>query len=149
MTDIDIVEELRRDIWRPFVEAYANRDVEAFGALHAPDLIRAEAASGWAGGLDEYVERVGAFFADMTAKDADLRIAFRFGEHVTSGEVASERGVYQIVMAVPGEQELTFYGRFHTFARKAGGRWRIVVDHDTDRDVGEDDFYGAGQGAAP
>jgi hypothetical protein len=139
----DIVQELRRDIWLPFVEAYANRDVAAFGGLHDPGLIRAEGASGWAGGFDGYVERVGAFFADMTAKGADLRIAFRFAEHVTSGEVASEQGVYQIVMAVPGEKERTFYGRFHTFARKNGGRWRIVVDYDTDRDVEEADFYGA------
>jgi hypothetical protein len=76
----------------------------------------------------------------MTAKGADLRIAFRFVEHVVSDEAASERGVYRIVMAVPGEAERTFYGRFHTFARKADGQWRIVVDYDTDRDVGEEDY---------
>ena len=25
-----------------------------------------------------------------------------------------------------------FYGRFHTFARKEEGRWRIAVDYDSD-----------------
>lgn len=136
----DIVGELRRDIWQPFVTAYADRDIGAFGALHHPDLIRVEGAGGWAGGFEEYLERVGAFFADITAKGADLSIAFGFDEHVPSAEIASERGVYRIVMAVPGEPEQIFYGRFHTFARRTAGRWRIVVDYDTNRDTGEDDF---------
>ena len=135
----DIVADLRRDIWVRFVEAYENLDIKAFADVHDPGLLRAEGA-GWAGGFDAYVERVGAFFADMTAKGADLRIGFRFVEHVTSDEIASQRGVYRIVMAVPGEPELTFYGRFHTFARRSAGRWRIVVDYDTNADVGADDY---------
>jgi hypothetical protein len=31
-----------------------------------------------------------------------------------------------------GGEERLFYGRFHTFARKEEGRWRIAVDYDSD-----------------
>lgn len=134
-----MTEDLQRDIWQPFVRAYAAKDIDAFAALHTPDLLRVEAASDWAGGLEEYLDRVRPFFADLAAKLVDLRIGFRFTEHVMSGAIASERGVYQIVM---GEQ--TFYGRFHTFARLVDGRWRVAVDYDTNQGVGEDDYYGAG-----
>jgi hypothetical protein len=37
------------------------------------------------------------------------------------------------------------YGRFHTFARKTDGRWRIAVDYDSDENatVTADDFAAA------
>jgi ketosteroid isomerase-like protein len=81
----------------------------------------------------------------MTAKGAELSIGFRFAERIVTEDVASERGVYRIVMALPGEPERVVYGRFHTFARKADGRWRIAVDYDTD-DVAEADYTAAVEG---
>jgi hypothetical protein len=95
MGTVDLIAELRRDIWGPFVESYAKRDADAFAGLHAPDLIRAEGAGGWAGGLDAYLDRVRPFFDDMTAKGAEVSIGFRFGERIIAGDVASERGVYR------------------------------------------------------
>ena len=132
MSDLGVLDELNRDIWHPFMRSYADRDAAAFLALHAPDLMRADAASGWVGGLEAYTERITAFFADVTRRGARIDIAFRFVERLTGGPVASERGVYKIIMAVPDEADRVFYGRFHTFARRVDDRWRIVVDYDTD-----------------
>jgi len=137
------LDELNRELWRPFIISYAERDASAVGRLQAPELIRVEAANGWVGGFDAYLERTAAFFADMTGRGATIGIAFRFVERLVEGSIASERGVYRIVMAVPGEAELVFYGRFHTFARKTGDGWRIVVDYDTTAGADEAAFDAA------
>jgi hypothetical protein len=52
-------------------------------------------------------------------------------ERIASAELASERGVYRITAAHADGEQQVFYGQFHTFARKAGGRWRIVADYDS------------------
>ena len=145
MTDAGAFEELNHDVWRPFMEAYTQRDTAAFAQLYAPDLIRVEAATRWVGGLDAYLDRTATFFEDMTDRGATISIAFRFVERVVDGPIASERGVYRIDMLLPAEAERVFYGRFHTFARKSTGRWRIVVDYDTTEGgtVDEDTFAAA------
>jgi hypothetical protein len=43
-----------------------------------------------------------------------------------------------------GERRV-FYGRFHTFARKVDGRWRIAVDYDsTEGGTVDADSFAAG-----
>lgn len=43
-----------------------------------------------------------------------------------------------------GERKV-MYGRFHTFARKTNGRWRIAADYDSDENatVTAEDFIAA------
>ena len=84
MTADHLLDDLDRDIWQPFVVAYAERDTAAFATLHTPDLIRVEATNAWSGGLDQYLDRVGVFFDDMTAKGGRTSIAFRFAATATS-----------------------------------------------------------------
>src|SRR5262245_20250336 len=110
MTAEDLLAELDRDIWRPFVDAYAACDTAAFAALHAPDLIRVEAATSWSGGLAEYTQRVGAFFDDTRRDGGRIAIAFRFLERIAGERTASERGIYRIVMALPDRDETVFHG---------------------------------------
>jgi ketosteroid isomerase-like protein len=143
--DFGVLDELNRDLWRPFAQAYAQRDAAAFARLHAPELIRVEAAGRWAGDLAAYLDRITAFFDKVTGRGGTIAITFRFVERVVDGPIASERGVYRIDRAVPGETARVYYGRFHVFARKSGDRWRIVVDYDT-TDAGavnEDTFAAA------
>lgn len=46
--------------------------------------------------------------------------------------MASERGIFRIVATRADGDRRVFHGRFHTFARRSDGRWRIVADHDND-----------------
>ncbi|RDI17449.1 hypothetical protein [Lentzea flaviverrucosa] len=46
-------------------------------------------------------------------------------------EVASERGIFQLMSTRADGDEHTFYGRFHTCSQRTDGRWRICVDYDT------------------
>ncbi len=45
--------ELNNDIWLPFSHAYANRDVERYLGLHAPDFTWVRAEEGIIEGLDD------------------------------------------------------------------------------------------------
>ena len=131
MPAIELLRELNSDLWRPFRAAYRARDAAAFLALHTPDLIRASGTNGTVHGLGEYAAQVEPWFAGLAARNDAVDITFRFTERVATPALASERGVYRIVVEPVGGDRLTFHGRFHTFARKVGEAWRIAVDYDT------------------
>lgn len=128
---VGLLRELNRDLWGPFRAAYAACDAAAFLALHTPDLMRASGTDGTVFGLGEYAAQVEPWFAGMASRGDVLDITFRFTERVAAGDLASERGVYRIVVEAVGADRITFHGRFHTFARKVGGAWRVAVDYDT------------------
>jgi ketosteroid isomerase-like protein len=130
----DLLTEINRDVWKPFRAAYADRDAEAFIALHAPEVIRVEGNSGWVGGFEEYAARLREWFQWVAVNEGSLDIRFRFVERHTNDDAASERGVYRLALAYPETDEWLWYGRFHTVCRKHGGVWRIVLDYDSDED---------------
>jgi hypothetical protein len=61
-----------------------------------------------------------------------VTISFRFVERIATNDLASERGIFQIVPKRADGDQRTFYGRFHTYARRTDGRWQICVDYDSD-----------------
>jgi len=124
------LEELNRDIWRPFVAAYGDLDIEAFLALHRADLIRISGTAGRVHGYDEYAGQMREFFATVTERGDRIRIDFRFDERITDGDLASERGLFRLSVTSPAQPPRTRYGRFHTLARNTEGRWRLVADYD-------------------
>jgi uncharacterized protein (TIGR02246 family) len=131
MTDGALLAELNRDVWHAFRRAYAARDVEGFLALHLPELIRAGGPGRDVHGYPRYAEQTGEFFAELTRRGDGIVIDFRFTERIAAAGLASERGVFRITATPAAGAQRVFYGRFHTFARKVDGRWRIAVDYDS------------------
>lgn len=80
-------------------------------------------------GFADYSDQIEKWFAD---RGSSVSISFRFVERIASNDVASERGIFQMVSKRADGDGRTFYGRFHTYARRTDGRWRICVDYDTD-----------------
>lgn len=138
----DLTSELNRDVWQPFRAAYAAGDADAFLDLHAPDLIRAGGPAKEVLDLAAYGAQVREWFALVAAKGDRLAIDFRFTERLVAGELASERGVYRITLTPATGDGIVLFGRFHTFARRIDGRWRIAVDYDSTGSgtVGPDDY---------
>jgi ketosteroid isomerase-like protein len=128
----DLLVEINRDVWIPFRRAYANRDAEAFIALHANDVIRVEGNGGWVGGFDEYAARLREWFQWVEVQEGSLDIRFRFLERHASQDAVSERGVYRLALTYPEADVRLWFGRFHTVSRKRGGVWRIAFDYDSD-----------------
>ncbi|MFS8101648.1 hypothetical protein LFM09_31430 [Lentzea alba] len=130
--DTTLLRQLNEDIWHPFRLAYANLDAPAFLGLHAPELIRAGGQAQQVFGFEEYSDQTTKWFAELAGRGSRVAISFRFVERIAAKDIASERGIFQILSKRANGDERTFYGRFHTYARPTGGRWRICVDYDTD-----------------
>ena len=136
-----IHEEINREIWQPFTEAYNNYDGEAFNALHSEDVVR---ASPW--GL-----RVGAEYKQSNLENyhkgkeaGNKRSIYFWLEHrQTNSQISYEVGYYKITTTTT-EGSRNYYARFHVVIRKIDGRWKIVQDWDTNsingRKVTAEDF---------
>jgi hypothetical protein len=95
--DTNLLRQLNDDIWHPFRLAYAKLDTAAFLDLPAPELIRA---------------------------GSQTKQVFGFVERIAVNELASERGIFQIVSKRADGDGRTFYGRFHTYVRCTDGTVR-------------------------
>jgi ketosteroid isomerase-like protein/dienelactone hydrolase len=134
--------EINRDIWQPFSEAYAANDAEKYLQLHIPEFIRANGGQ-WAGvrNLSEYGVSVRKNFTQNQAEGRKAAIDFTFFERTAGPDMATERGVYRYTsFETAGTQY--YYGQFHVFHRKIGGKWKIAVDYDSDESgtIGRDNF---------
>ncbi len=130
-TDPALLAELDRDIWRPFVAAYAARDAEAYLALHTAALVRVPADMKRVQTTEQWRSSMRAMFRQMNERGDTAAIAFRFNERLAGAEAASERGVYELTIKTADGSVQRFYGRFHTIARKEQGRWKLAVDYDS------------------
>ena len=126
-----LLAELNADIWIPFAEAYNDGDAAAHLALHAPDFIRVEGDRKVIRPLADYATSVRRTFEGAADREEKLNISFRFTERIARGDLASERGIYELVLADNDGNVERLYGRFHTIARKLEGKWRLVVDYDS------------------
>jgi len=131
MTD-KLLQELNNDAWLPFSQAFADGDVERYLELYAPDFTWIQAQRRIIMGFDEYAPLTRKSFVDRAARGVSVQIAFRFVERIASGELASERGVFQLSGSAPDGPRPQIYGRFHTVARRTGEGWRFVVDYESD-----------------
>jgi len=132
VTPTEAIAQLNRHIWRPFIAAYAGLDIEAFRAIHAPDLVRVQVGSGWIGGRDEYIADTAPRFAKAQGLGDQFRISFRFSERIIGAALAYERGVFEMTIERPNDPDTTYYGRFDTVSRRDGGVWRFILDKDDD-----------------
>lgn len=130
--DPALLAELNRDIWTPFAEAFADGQPEKFLALQAPDYIRILGNDRVIRPLAEYAAGVKRSFLEWNANEVRVHIGFRFTERIVSGRHASERGIYELVQSNEDGDLDRIYGRFHVISRKIDGRWRMVVDYDSD-----------------
>ena len=135
----ELLEQLNGDIWRPFVAAYAKLDLDGFLALYADDVVRVGASRGVICDRAGMAEEMGAFFRSVGQQSDLLAIDFRFDERLVADGLASERGVFRIVVNPKDGPARATYGWFHTIARKQGDGWRFTVDYDR-TDATEDDF---------
>ncbi|GHH53178.1 YybH family protein [Lentzea cavernae] len=143
--DTDLLRQLNDDIWHPFRLTYARLDAPAFLSLYSSTLIRAGGPAKQVLGFSEYADQTEKWFAELADRDSSVSISFRFVERIAENDVASERGIFQLVSTRADGGERTFYGRFHTYSRRTDGRWRICVDYDTDERAAtlEEEFLAA------
>lgn len=139
---LPFLKELNRDIWIPFMEAYAAGDADKYLALHTADFIRAQGDGQNTNDLAGYSTGVRAGFQRGKEQGGKTTIEFSFFERFSNGKTASERGIYKYAYTPKTGEPRIGYGQFHVFSRKENGHWKIAVDYDSSegRTVGEVEF---------
>jgi ketosteroid isomerase-like protein len=131
-TTTKYLEEINRDIWLPFIEAYSTFNSAKYKSLQTEDFIRVAANNKNLPTPKDYFDGVEEWFGDMKKQGRKLTIAFRFTERIANDKVASERGVFELkAVDTSGKELWKDYGKFHVFMRKLNGVWKIVVDYDS------------------
>ncbi len=145
-TKIEYLKEINQQIWQPFSEAYAANNAQKYIGLHSKDFIRTVGGkwkniSNW----QSFQERTTSNFAKNNPNEK-TEISFRFLERIADGQIASERGIYQVIRKTEnGEIKAKFYGKFHVFMRKESNKWQILIDYDSDENnsINEESYKAA------
>jgi ketosteroid isomerase-like protein len=123
------LEEINRDIWKPFLSGVAKNDEALYLNVHSKEYVRVQAEGRLILSSDTYVDDTKTMMARYKSRGTDLTMDVRFEERIVNGEFASERGVSKVVFATKGAAPTVYYGRFHTISRKENGKWKIVSDY--------------------
>lgn len=139
----NIQAEINDQVWKPFMQAFNDRNNKAYSELHSKDFIRVLRDNGEIYGFDKAFE---VRPDSITQKWAVWRrnIELRFTERIASEDKGFEIGYYKTssTNTSTGEKRLS-YGKFHVLLRKEDGVWKILMDADGHEGVDESVFQSA------
>ncbi len=138
-TSDEIREEIKKDVWLPFMEAYDESDPEKLKSIHTKDIIRVIMEQGEIKTGESYLEN----FADFVASN---RVGIAFAILSTSvdpnGELAYQNGYYRFSSKGDTDENLVVrgYGEFNVGLRKENGSWKIWLDSDKHAPITHEEF---------
>lgn len=137
-----VQQKIDADVWRPFIRAYGNLDIEAFLAVHASDAIRVVRDNESIRAGENYHEEIRKSVATYQQRGGRRTIDLRFTQRFAQGDLAFDSGYYKVVVTYDQGESYSFFGQFEVILKKFGDRWKIFVDSDYSHGgtVTEDDF---------
>ena len=127
--DASIELEVNEQVWKPFKQAFEDRDWERFNALHTDDVMRISTWSGIRIG-EEYKNTIKESYQRVTQRKTF--IDFRMEHRIYDEKVGFEVGYYRIIYEEPGKDRQFSYARFQVVLKKVEGVWKIAQDWDID-----------------
>lgn len=141
-TPDSLLAQIDSQVWIPFVESYNSGDTEAFMALHAPQVLRIPQDEQSIFPYDAYREQVQQANDQSRKEHIHRSIEIRFETRIATETHALETGYY-CVRSGPTGTEWEFYGYFTVAMQQIAGRWRIILDTDTERHATKEAFFQA------
>ena len=126
-----ILKAVDTDVWIPFSKAYSDMKADPYIALHSKSLIRIMGDVRYVEPYGDFVKNMNTMFDNLSKQKAKISIEFRFTERIVNADTASERGFYEFTITDAAGRKTKIYSRFHTFLKKEGGKWKIVMDYDS------------------
>lgn len=123
------LKSINSEIWTNFTKAYETLDYDLFADIHSDSLIRVSGNSKHIKNKQAYIDGYKKWWKD---KSLHHTISFRFLERIYNDGIASERGIYKLTRNPNSEKEKSYYGKFHVIHKKERGKWKILVDYDSD-----------------
>jgi ketosteroid isomerase-like protein len=130
-TNPEFLKQLDQDIWKPFVAAFAAGKPEDYFALHSSAFVRAMGDAKRVEPREAWLKGTRGMFKHFSERNIKPAISFRFLERLSNGEAASERGIFEFTTTDAKGESRRAYGKFHVISRKEDGRWKILVDYDS------------------
>ncbi len=121
--------QINQQVYANFSKAFDQADIALFKSIHSKDLIRIGSWSQRIRHFDEYMEGYEKRWSNPNFKPS--AIEFRFLERIYSDTLASERGIYKTTSNKNTPQEKSSYGKFHVLLIKEDGKWKFLMDYDS------------------
>lgn len=117
-------------IWADFYLAFETLDVEPFKRIHSKRLVRVGGGKRISD-YRSYMAKTKERFAKAKQQGTSYKIALRFFERTANNNQASERGIYKLTVIQKDKESKDYYGQFHVIHTKEKGKWKILVDYDS------------------
>jgi uncharacterized protein (TIGR02246 family) len=128
-TDKKAEEQAIRDASKRWLGMFTARDSNGIASLFADDGMEMPPNTKAMKGPDEVRKGMGEFF--RTAKDLKLTFEPAVITVADAGDIAVERGTYQLTMAGPKGKPIQDHGNYVTAWKKVNGQWKILADINT------------------
>lgn len=124
-------EQINKDVWYNFMQAYHDLDASLFNQIHTDDVIRviADQESMLIG--SEYKDRNLEVFNRWNSQKLEQRISFSFISRSIKENWAYEIGIYKLTRFNQLGEPQEYYGKFNVTLQKTEGTWKIKIDADT------------------
>ncbi|WP_396589782.1 hypothetical protein [Allomuricauda sp. R78024] len=130
----ETITSIKKDIWIPFMEAYANLDSKKLKSIHSADIVRIYLDQNIVENGQSYMDNFGGFLNDMKQRDDRLGIAFTILTTAIDEkeELAYQTGYYRFSSKRKDDPDLVVrgYGLFNVGLKKEGGVWKLWLDSD-------------------
>lgn len=125
---------IKKDVWIPFMEAYADLDSEKLKSIHSGDIVRIYLDQNTVESGQNYMDNFGGFLDDMKQRDDRLGIAFAILSTAIDEkeELAYQTGYYRFSSKRKDDPELVVrgYGLFNVGLKKENNVWKLWLDSD-------------------
>lgn len=128
---ISQLQDINKDVWYPFIDAFGKLDADAFMKVHSPDVLR------WTLDEGKTMDR-GAYTAEQKSSteyhiknESTRSLELRFIHRSIRDNFAYEVGYYKLTFYEKGKTNpKEYFGKFNVILRKEEGVWKILMDAD-------------------
>lgn len=140
----EIVAAIKKDVWIPFMESYAELNPIKLKSIHTQDIVRVTIDQNEIELGENYLEYFGGFLVNVKQQGSKVGIAFAILSTAVdeSEEMAYQTGYYRFSSLDKTSDEMVVrgYGYFNVGLRLEKGQWKIWLDSDRGSDISHSEF---------
>ena len=130
-TSIEDIEQIKNDVWVPFMESYRDLDISKFKSVHDENVVRVTIDRNYIEVGEEYFSNVQKFIEFVSTNKKVIDISFAVLSTAVKDDTAYQTGYYRLRSKDnKGEFVVRNYGFFNVMLKKDDEKWRIALDSD-------------------
>ena len=145
--DSKIIEQVKKDVWIPFLEAYRDLDIDKMLSIQDPEITRVSIDKNKVEEAQDYFKGLMIFFGSIKTAGYKMNIRFSIVSSAVSENKVYQTGYYTVGLQAKGAADFkpTGYSSFTVLlTKKADEKWKISLDADTKSKLTEAEFLASG-----